>query len=319
MTASSILVVRLGAMGDVIHALPAAASLKQSFPRSHVAWVIDPRWAPLLEGNAFIDQVIPLNRKNWASVGEAWHKLRAIPFDLAVDFQGLIKSAIVASVARATRIVGYSFSQLREGPAAIFYSSTCAVNARHIVDRHLELAAAAGATSLIKNFPLPPGRPEGELPSDGYVLASPFAGWQSKEWPIEFYSQLAAILLKRTGVSLVVNGHPGAADKLRAIEGVIPHISSISGLIHATRHATAVLGVDSGPMHIAAALEKRGVAIFGPTDPERNGPYGTSMKILRHPQAETSYKRRSTTDESMRAITPEAVAECLIDQLQERR
>lgn len=313
---SSILVVRLGAMGDVIHALPAAASLKQSFPHSHLAWVVDPRWAPLLAGNKFIDQVIPLNRRSWASIREAWGLLRAVRFDLAVDFQGLIKSALVASAARASRIVGYHVSQLREVTAALFYSSTFRAQARHIVDRHLELASAAGATSILRVFPMPEGQPEGELPAGGYVLASPFAGWPAKEWPLANYSELARILKEHTGLPIVLNGHPGAAERLRAVPGVLPHISSIAGLIHATRHARAVVGVDSGPLHLAAALAKPGVAIFGPTDPARNGPYGDSMVVLRAEQAATSYKRHQEHDDSMRAIQPDHVAQALIRQLQ---
>ncbi|MBL8228116.1 MAG: glycosyltransferase family 9 protein [Bryobacterales bacterium] len=313
---SSILVVRLGAMGDVIHALPAAASLKQSFPHCHLAWVIDPRWAPLLDGNKFVDQVIPLNRRSWASIREAWGRLRAVRFDLAVDFQGLIKSALVASAARAGRIVGYHISQLREVTAAIFYSKSFRAHARHIVDRHLELAAAAGATSVLKVFPVPEGEPEGQLPESGYVLASPFAGWTAKEWPIEYYSELARILKQHTGLPLVLNGHPGAAGKLQAVEGVVTHISSIAGLIHATRHARAVVGVDSGPLHLAAALAKPGVAIFGPTDPARNGPYGDHMVVLRAASAQTTYKRHQAHDDSMRAISPDQVAQALVRQLQ---
>ena len=312
---SSILVVRLGAMGDVIHALPAAASLKQSFPKSHLTWAIDPRWAPLLEGNPFVDQVVLLNRKSWMSVRDAWRNLRSKPFDLAVDFQGLIKSAVVASVARATRIVGYSFSQLREGSAALFYSSSVRVQARHVVDQHLELAAAAGATSLVRRFPLPEGSKEGALPGGGFVLANPVAGWTSKEWPLEYYSELAVSLRKRCGLALVLNVHPGAAEKVRDVPEIIPHVSSIAGLIHATRDARAVIGVDSGPMHLAAALNKPGVAIFGPTDPERNGPYGSSFTVLRAKDAVTTYKRQQSTDASMRAISPAMVLEALMGRL----
>jgi len=115
---------------------------------------------------------------------------------------------------------------------------------------------------------------------------------------------------------LVVNGPPSDANTLDKIDGVYRHISGLPGLIYATRRATAVIGVDSGPMHLAAALQKPGVAIFGPTDPARNGPYGKSMLALRSPIAETSYKRRAETDQSMRAITPEEVFAALEVQLQ---
>ena len=93
-----ILIVRLGAMGDVIHALPAAAALRRRFPKAHIAWVIEPRWAVLLEGNPAVDEIVTLNRKQWGSVSSAWKRLRAERFDVAYDFQGLIKSAVTAAV-----------------------------------------------------------------------------------------------------------------------------------------------------------------------------------------------------------------------------
>src|SRR5579863_1050074 len=116
-----ILVVRLSSMGDVIHALPAVASLKHSFPHSHVSWVIRTRWMPLLEGNPFVDEVIPFDRTLRGIVATR-RKLREQKFDLAVDLQGLIQSAMVASAARPDRIVGFHRSQVREKAATLFYS-----------------------------------------------------------------------------------------------------------------------------------------------------------------------------------------------------
>ena len=113
MDGARILVVRLGAMGDVIHALPAVASLKHSFPHSHVTWVIRPRWAPLLEGNPFVDEIVPFERTP-RGVFDAARSLRARRFDFAVDFQGLMQSALVAAAARANRIVGFHRSQAAE-------------------------------------------------------------------------------------------------------------------------------------------------------------------------------------------------------------
>ncbi|MCS7023211.1 MAG: lipopolysaccharide heptosyltransferase I [Bryobacteraceae bacterium] len=312
---SAILVVRLGAMGDVIHTLPAVVSLKQSFPNWRLVWVIDPRWAPLLEGNPFVDKVIVFDRKNWSSMRMLWRSLRSESFHVALDFQGLIKSALVAKLARAEKTIGYGFSQLREPAAALFYSLTFRSQARHIVDRHLELAAYVGARRIEPMFPLPSGSPEGHLPEGGYVLASPFAGWPAKEWPLANYVQLARLLRQRWGLPLVLNTHPSGASKLAQLEGTVLHVSSLAGLIDATRRARAVVGVDSGPLHLAAALGKPGVAIFGPTDPERNGPYGRSMVILRSSKAQTSYQRKQSYDDSMRAISAEQVADALAPQL----
>ncbi|MBV6433558.1 MAG: Lipopolysaccharide heptosyltransferase 1 [Bryobacteraceae bacterium] len=302
-----ILAVRLGAMGDVIHALPAVASLKSSFAGSRVAWVVEPRWAVLLDGNPYVDEVVQLNRREWRSVRAAWSRLRAMRIDRAVDFQGLIKSALVARASGARRICGYDRDGVREKAAVWFYTDARPVEAAHVVDRHLELAARCGAVARRAVFPLPEGSIEGELPAE-FVLASPFAGWPSKEWPLERYGELARILRRSCGMPLVLNGHPAAEAALRGVEDAVPHVCSISGLISATRRARAVVGVDSGPLHLAAALGKPGVAIYGPTDPLRNGPYGGSIRVLRARDAVTSYKRRRETDPSMMAITPRAVA-----------
>jgi heptosyltransferase-1 len=307
---SRILVVRLGAMGDIVHSLPAVASLKHSHPGSHLTWAVEPQWQPLLEGNAFIDRIVPLRRHSLRGLLETWRDLRAANYDFAVDFQGLMKSALVASAARPDCIFGFHQSQLREPAAALFYSHKTLSRERHVVDRNLDLAAAAGAVNVLHAFPLPPGRPEGDLPTGDFVLASPLAGWRSKQWPIEHYRALAARLAGEIGIPLVLNGPPEAGFQNR---------SGLAGLIYATRRAAAVVGVDSGPLHLAAALGKPGVAIFGPTDPARNGPYGDSLKVLRSPGAATTYKRGACIDEAMQQISPDEVFETLKAMLDQRR
>jgi heptosyltransferase-1 len=303
-----ILVIRLGSMGDVIHALPAVASLKHSFPRSTLTWVIRPKWEYLLEGNPFVDRAIAMERSAQGAIA-AVRELRRERFDVVVDFQGLLQSALVAALARADKKVGLHRSQAREGAAALFYSTAVLTKAAHRVDANLELAAAAGASSILRVFPLPEGKPEGTLPEGRFVLASPLAGWESKQWPFEFYEDIAQAL----GIPLVVNGPPQAAGLLARVPGAQIHLSGVAGLIDATRRAYAVIGVDSGPLHLAAALAKPGVAIYGPTDPASHGPYGGSIRVLRSADAVTSYKRRTEIDESMRAVTPLAVLDALGD------
>jgi heptosyltransferase-1 len=313
-----ILVVRLSSMGDVIHALPAVATLKHSFPGSVLSWVVQPRWAPLLEGNPYIDRVVPFDRRRLTSWGEAWRQLRALRYDFAVDFQGLMQSALIASLARSDRIYGLHRTQVREKAAAAFYSNEVRTAGRHVVDSNLELAAAAGASTMLVTFPLPEGVPEGDLPGGEFVLASPLAGWGGKQWPLEFYRGLARRLNEELGVALVLNGPPDRALELEQVDGAFVHSSGLPGLIHATRRAAAVLGLDSGPAHLAAALAKPGVAIFGPTDPARNGPYGDTFTVLRSPGAVTTYKRYQEPDASMLRITPDAVFEALRVRLQAR-
>jgi heptosyltransferase-1 len=305
-------VVRLGAMGDIIHTLPAVAWLKQSHPDWPLTWLVEPRWAPLLEENPYVDRVVPLRRQSFAGLVETRRELRAAPYDFAVDFQGLLKSAMAGSAAHPDRFFGFHQSQVRERLAALFYSHQTLSRAVHVVDRNLELAQACGGRGMELMepfFPLPPGRAEGDLPPGDFVLASPLAGWVSKQWPMDHYRTLAARLWHELGIPLVLDGPPGA--NFAADAGAIAHYSSLPGLIHATRRAAAIVGVDSGPLHLAAALGKPGVAIYGPTDPARNGPYGDSLRILRTGAAATTYKRGTTIDPSMRDISPDEVFEVL--------
>lgn len=305
MDSPRILVVRLGAMGDVIHTLPAVASLKHSYPLAHITWAIEAKWAALQDGNPSLERVIPLDRGTSLGWRNAWRELRSAKFDFAVDFQGLLKSAVLAMLARVERI--YGFRDPREAPAAWFYSNKIVPRGVHVVDRNLDLAAAAGASSLLRSFPLPPGQPEGQLPDGEFVLASPLAGWGAKQWPLEYYSALGERLRRETGLTLVLNG-----PRELSLAHCSSHVSGLSGLIDATRRATAVLGLDSGPMHLADALGKPGVAIFGPTDPARNGPYQGNLKVLRASGAVTSYRRAAQPDASMLSITPGMVFEALL-------
>ena len=302
-----ILVVRLGAMGDVLHALPAVTSLKHSHPGSRLTWAIEPKWAPLIEQNPFVDRVVLVRRGSFSALSSSYRDLRAERYDIAVDFQGLIKSALVASAARAERIFGFSTDLLRERLAGVFYSDKTPSGAAHVVDRNLDLAAAAGASTRLRVFPVPEGRPEGNLPEGDFVLASPLGGWPAKQWPRAHYRVLAERLRGELGLPLVVNLPPGADW---SEPPAVPHVSALPGLIHATRRAAAIVGIDSGPMHLAAALSKPGVAIFGPTDPARNGPYGGSFQVLRAPGAETTYKRDASGD-SIQRVSPGQVFEAL--------
>ncbi len=294
MPVRGILVVRLGAMGDILHTLPAAVALKRTWPEARLTWAVEPQWLPLLEGNPFVNRVVAVRRKSLRGIRETLAELRAEAYDLAVDFQGLYKSALVARLSGAQSVMGYAGT--REGLAALLYNRRVWVAGAHVVDRHLALAGAAGAADGVACFPLPQGSREFEAPDGPFVLASPQAGWRSKQWPAEYYERLRELL----PVPLVLD---------------TPRSTSLAGLIDLTRRAAAVVGVDSGPMHLAAALGKPGVAIFGPTDPARNGPYGGSMTVLRAAGAATTYKRGDEIHASMRAISAEEVFKALQVQL----
>jgi heptosyltransferase-1 len=303
----SILAIRLGAMGDIIHALPAVASLKASFPQTKISWLVSSKWAPLLEGNPAINDLIYFERGGLAALRKTWKRLRQRKFEAAFDFQGLLQSALAGRAAHAETLYGFSSAVARESHAAWFYHRAVDVKGPHRIERNLQLIAAAGASSLNEHAFIPAGREEGRLPRGPFVLASPFAGWTGKEWPLELYAELARSL-NRDGMEMVLNVPESRVNELSRFSNVQVHSSSIGGLINATRRAVAVLGVDSGPLHLAAALDKPGVALFGPTDPALTGPYGKTFKVLRAPGAETTYKRHSQVHPSMRDIPVDRVA-----------
>lgn len=323
-----ILIVRLGAMGDVIHTLPAAADLRRALPDAYLAWAVESRWAALLESNPDLNRVIPValrdwrravaSRNSWNQASALVREMQAADFDLALDFQGLLKSAAVARLSGAPRVGGLERPLLREPLAELAYSSRISASSRHVVDRYREVGAFAApvASPSRAAFPLPPGTPKAGLP-DRFILASPGAGWGAKEWPSQHYASLASTVWREHRIPMLADCPLEQDERVAAIRdasppgAVVPHASTIPELIGATRKAAAVVGVDSGPLHLAAALKTPGVAIFGPTDPARNGPYSSVITVVRSRTAETTYKRSSAPAPAMRDCSPDLVYEAL--------
>lgn len=288
-------------MGDILHTMPAVAALRAAEPNAELTWVLEPKWFPLLECSGLVDHLLPFNRRDVLSVWTAQRWLNHWQPDIAIDFQGLIKSAVLTRCSTAPTRLGFA-NDLREEAAGLFYTERTEVHAQHVVDKNCELIGLDAAPPK-----LPQGIADGKLPNGPYVLAAPFAGWASKQWPIERYNELAALLQDRHATTLVLNVAPNQETPAE----VFRHESSIAGLIHATRNAHAVLGLDSGPLHLAAALGKPGVALFGPTDPKRNGPYNAPITVLRQPHAETTYKRGHQIAASMMALSVNEVYKSL--------
>jgi heptosyltransferase-1 len=314
----TILVVRLGAMGDVLHALPAVASLKKSFPEKKLIWLITRTWAPLLDGNPFIDELRFFNRSGVGAHWGVWEDLRGLRPTLAVDLQGLLQSALAARAAKPERLYGFDRDVAREPLASRLYTHRVHVTGPHRIERNLQLIAATGARELTTESWVPKGSAEGDLPRSEFVLASPFAGWGSKQWPLTRYDELGKELEKR-GLPLVLNIPPQRANEIHDLKHVLVHTSSIAGLIDATRRATAVLGLDSGPLHLAAALNKPGVALFGPTDPAQTGPFQAPMIVLRRARLTPTYKRGSELDPSLADISALEAAEAVERSVQRAR
>jgi heptosyltransferase-1 len=330
-----ILIVRLGAMGDIVHALPSAMYLKSVFPEAKFGWVVEKRWGALLEwnirGRAFPDVVHQVDTRawrkdllsSWTEIAGTVRALRAEKYDVAVDFQGAIKSAVIGLLSGAPKRFG--FADAWEKPASLFYTNPVRTRSVHVVRQNRDLAVeVAGdiADEVSGSF-------FEWAPSDAtvhawldaelrrlrlqtrFAILNPGAGWGAKQWPVERYAEVAREL-GAVGTRVLINHGPGEEELARYVEensdghAVAAHFN-ISQLMAITRKASLFIGGDTGPMHLAALLNVPVVALFGPTDPARNGPYGTKSIVLRDRSSVTSHKRNRDTEAGLRNITTHQV------------
>jgi lipopolysaccharide heptosyltransferase I len=319
------LVVRLGSLGDIVHALPAVHALRNKFPGAQLDWLVEDKWRALLAGNADINDIIRLDRTTWSGVSACVRQLRRRKYDCAIDFQGLYKSALLARLSGARRRIGFALEHLRESGAAWFYTERVRSTASHIVDQNLALAQHAGAEKGEVRFPLAfPDEAERfvrmQLGSKGgkkFFVMSPGGGWMSKCWPAEQYGHLHRRLmsvLSFAGWRGVVNYGPGErhlAEAVRVAGGDADPLlfsGELPQLMALLRGAAFFVGGDTGPLHLAVALGTPVVGLYGPTDPARNGPYSPADVVVRNArEEETTYKRDSSPARSMRSITVEQV------------
>jgi heptosyltransferase-1 len=334
------LIVRLGSMGDVIHALPAVTALRQKFPNAKIGWAIEERWAELLcapTANPYgslspqrplADFVHTANTFKWRSnlissrtrreVKVFKQTLRDAAYDAAIDFQGALKSAVIARWAKPRAI--YGFSSPREKLARWFYSQKVQVAGTHIVEQNLSLAESFASLKLQMTAALLPHDETAEQKMQHWLedhkisrfaLLNPGAGWGAKQWPAERYGQVAKQLANE-GINCLINFGPREETLAKIVQQesggtAHPVNCSITDLIALTRRAGLFIGGDTGPMHLAAALGTPVVAIFGPTDPARNGPFATRNVVLRDPDSATSYSHHDNADTGLMQITTREV------------
>lgn len=335
-----LLIVRLSAMGDVIHTLPAVAALRIAFPHAHIGWLIEERWAELLCAPAserrgqrsaprpLVDEVHTVNLKAWGKslfslstlqrVATVWNDVRHVRYDVAVDLQGAIRSGLLARLSGARAV--YGAAEARESPASMWYRRKMIANGRHVIEQSLSVAEGViGHRVKVPMIELPRD-PSAESRIDqilagvkigNFAILNPGAGWGAKRWPADRYGEVARGLAERE-IRSIVNYGPGEEELAREVEtgsggAAIAMKFSITELIALTRHARLFVGGDTGPLHLSAALGVPVVGIFGPTDPARNGPYGTRSVVLRSPESVTSHARRPEADEGMLGIGSETV------------
>ncbi|HWW51119.1 MAG TPA: glycosyltransferase family 9 protein [Verrucomicrobiae bacterium] len=324
------LLVRLGSLGDIVHALPAAAALRDSFPRARVDWVVETKWARVLEGNPDLSEVIELDRESPGGMMGTVRKLRAAKYTSAVDFQALYKSALLAFASGAPERIGFKSSYAREGPAAWFYTDRLNPRGAHKVEHNLSLVERAGASLSKPRFPLAVHAGDHERISsvlaahglsDFFVL-NPGGGWRSKCWPAERYGELHRKLAERYGWRGIISFGPGEEDlAARVIEAAgrsapvaVPF--GLGPLMALLARAKFVVSADTGPLHLACALGAPVIGLFGPTDPSRNGPYTGRDAVVRNPRfCETTYRRGPSYSAGMLSITVEQVLDAVVERL----
>lgn len=272
-----ILVLKPSSLGDIVHTLPAVAALRSKFPAAHITWMVNPEWAPLLENNPQINETLIFPRADFRGPAgwlrfNRWRKglRKQNPPDLILDFQGLLRTALVARTFRDVPV--YGLSDAREG-ARLVQTRTVPVDAKsHAVERYLALAAAVGATLPgPPAFDLPAGdRPAEQLPAGPFVVLHPFSRGEGKSLSPE----TAAAFCRAMDCPAVVVGR--ADTPLPSLPDNATNLlnkTSLTELLWLLRHAAFVVSVDSGPMHLAAAATDRLLAIHTWSDPCRVGPY----------------------------------------------
>jgi len=348
----NILIVRLGAMGDVVHSLPVAAALRQAYPEAHIGWAIEERWAELLATRSELqapsastsgkrplaDAVHIVNMKSWLAspVSTAGWKerkrlksaMRAQRYGTAIDIQGALKSVWVARASRAKMQAG--FATPREPLAKLFYNRKFEMRGTHVVEQGVNLVQElSGRDDLRTEFQLPCDAEaeawrEAELRKrgiGGYVVITPGAGWGAKRWPAERYGEVAREL-GRWGLQTIVNSGPEEEHLARTVVetsdgGAQAVTCSIGQLIALARKARLFIGGDTGPVHLAAAMGVNVVAIYGPTNPARNGPYGSKAIVLRSPESKTSHERHLDPEEGLLKITAQDATDAAKSMLRE--
>lgn len=312
----NILIVRLGALGDIIHAVPAAAALRSAFPAARIDWLVDRKHREMVDLVTVVDRVIPLERPNPSGWLQAASVMRQVRYDVALDLQGLLKSAVLARMSGAPRVIGFSIWHLREKIARPFYTTTPSDHPRgsglqpeasHVIAKNMRLVRLVGVhDDAPVTFPLaePPsaalesvrGTLGGATP---FALINPGAAWPNKRWPAGRFGEVATFIRDVRGLPVFVLWGPGEEALARAVVEAsngaarVAPATGLADLLALCRAASLMVSGDTGPLHVAAAAGTPTVAIFGPTDPERNGPWAAEdVTISRFASCDCRYRRR---------------------------
>ena len=325
-------------MGDVLHAMPAVAAMRARHPEWVIGWAIEPRWLPLLQSGAGIMPLVnrihqvptrawnqrPFSPATLHSILHVRRELRADRYDLCVDMQGLLRSAVVGRFARAHTFAGNAHP--RESVARWLYSRRIETTAAHVVDRGCELLGTAiGEPFTAAPVPLPCD-PSAEAwcntllaalkPERPVAVLAPTAGWGAKQWPVERYGLLAARLAAAGFLPLInaASSHDPVSAAVNQASGgqALPVVCDMAQLVALLRRAAVVIAGDTGPLHLAAALDRPVVGLYGPTDPRRTGPYATRAQVIRHESSSVDHRRHPAPEQGLSQITVNEVVEAAL-------
>lgn len=282
-----VLIVRLGSIGDIVHAMPLVGALRSHFPEATIDWLVERSLAGVVGMCPGVSRVVAMETRRAAGESGWWptvRRLRAARYVVALDAQGLLKSAVLARLSGAERVVGWSRAHLREGGAAAFYTDRVVPDGvQHVVDKNLVLLSAMGIERGPRDVMLNAGAPSAvvtgveERTGGRFALINPGANWPNKRWPPDRFGELAARLRADYGFVPVVLWGPGderlADAVVSASKGaaVLAPRTTLQDIVHLATRAVVVVSGDTGPLHLACAAGGRVVGIFGPTDPRRNG------------------------------------------------
>src|SRR5262245_18912738 len=338
-----ILVVKLGAIGDIVHTLPALAALRHAMPDSHIAWAVERGGgAQILEGNPDLDELIELDLRGWrksltnletqTEIRKTMSKLRNRRFDFSLDFQGLVKSATLARLARIPRRIGFSKSALREPASALLLTERIEADDRdHVIRKNLRLVQHLGCdVSAEFQFPIALSAEEEQFACqqqarfDGrFAILNPGGGWPTKLWTAEGFSAIADRLFENFGISSVITYGPGEEDLAQSVveqsktKAAVTLDSTLKQFFALSQRAALFIGGDTGPMHLAAAARTPIVALFGPTSARRNGPFDPSDIVVERDDLECrdDCYRRSCSHISCMKLPADTVWQAVVERL----
>ena len=300
-----LLVVRLGSLGDLVHTLPAVSAIHGTFPGLEIDWLVDGVHQEFLGLVPLVTTIVTLTAPTPRGWLDALRVLRSRQYDAALDFQGLVKSAALSRLSGAGRVIGFDRTGLREPAAAVFYRERVpAAPGGHVIHKNLRLAAAVGTHATTMEFPIRAVESEALAAvqaddSSPFALLNPGAAWPNKRWPPDRFGRLARWLHDQHGLRSIALWGPGEDPLARAIvnassgAAVEAPQTRLTDLVALSRAAKLVVSGDTGPTHIAAAVGTPVVAVFGPTDPLRNGPWDAGDRTLsRYTTCDCHYERR---------------------------